>query len=33
MILTGVAFLIAIVLALLTGVPYIDFLKKVFHVL
>ena len=28
MILTGVAFLIAIVLALLTGVPYIDFLKK-----
>ena len=28
MILTAVAFLIAVVLALLTGVPYIDFLKK-----
>ena len=28
MILTTVAFLIAIILALLTGVPYIDFLKK-----
>lgn len=28
MILTAVAFIIAIILALLTGVPYIDFLKK-----